>query len=61
MSSEPGVKFLDNLMINESGIVILLRQVWVYTGKRELRAKNISHTTDIISQISMVEMCKNEF
>ena len=25
----------DNPMINESGIIVLPRHVWVYTGKRE--------------------------
>ena len=29
------LKFHNDPMVNESGIVILLRQVWVYAKKRE--------------------------
>jgi len=43
-------KFHDNLTVNESRILPLLRQIWVYAGKRELRERNISLTKDILSQ-----------
>ena len=51
----------DNITVNESEIVVLLRHVWVYAGEKELRARDISLTTNIISQIAMVGMRENEF
>ena len=39
----------------------LLGQVSVYARKIELRVRDIYINADIISQISMIKMCKNEF
>ena len=54
------IKFHDDPTVNESRIVVLLRQIWVYMGKRELHARDISLTIDIILQIPTVWMCENE-
>jgi len=54
------LKFHDDPTVNESGIVVLLGQIWVYMGKRELHARDISLTIDIILQIPTVWMCENE-
>ena len=54
------IKFHDDPTVNESGIVVLLGQIWVYMGKRELHARDISLTIDIILQIPTVWMCENE-
>jgi len=54
-------KFHDDSTVNESGIVILLKQVWDMREKESYDVKDISLTLDIVSQIPTVKMFENEF
>ena len=44
---------------NDSGIIVLLEQIWVYAGKESYDVMDISLTLDITSQIPTVEMYEN--
>ena len=54
-------KFDDDPTVNESGFLFLLWQFWLYVEKKELCAKAISLTKDIILQISTFKVWENKF
>ena len=49
------LKFYDNPMVNEFGIVVLPRQFWVSAGKKCYNAKCISLNSDMISKFPTVK------
>ena len=53
--------FHDNPTVNESEIVVLLGQTWVYAGKEKTQREPISSTKDIKSKIPMVGVSGNKF